>query len=89
MKPIRLSQTNVKYVFGVTLRTRFSEWQDDPKVHRGIPSTVEDLPEPTIRLGREGEEYAEIVVPDAFDPGSIMVFATDMAVGPFNLTKEA
>ena len=86
VKPIRLSRTKVKYIFGATLKTRFSEWQDDPKVHRGIPSTLEEIPEPHIKLGFDGEDYAEIVVPDSFDPGSIMVFATDMAVRPFTLT---
>jgi len=70
----------VQYIFGATLRTRFSEWKSDPKVNRGIPSSLEEIPPPVIRDGHEGEDYAEIIVPDSFDPGSIMLFATEMTV---------
>ncbi len=70
----------MQYVFGATLKTRFSDWKDDPKLHRGIPSTLEKISSPVIREGSDGEDYAEIIVPDSFEPGSIMVFATDMSV---------
>lgn len=70
----------MQYVFGATLKTRFSNWKDDPKLHRGIPSTLEKISSPVIREGSDGEDYAEIIVPDSFEPGSIMVFATDMSV---------
>jgi glycogen debranching enzyme len=56
-------------------------WKDDPKNHYGLPSTLEDITQPEIRVGKDGDgDYSEIVVPDIFGPGSIMVFATDMTV---------
>jgi glycogen debranching enzyme len=41
-----------------------------------------EIETPEIRVGKnESGEYAEIVIPEEFNPGSIMVFATDMDVG--------
>jgi hypothetical protein len=41
-----------------------------------------EIDTPEIRVGKnESGEYAEIVIPEEFNPGSIMVFATDMDVG--------
>lgn len=40
-----------------------------------------EIETPEIRVGKnESGEYAEIVIPEEFNPGSIMVFATDMDV---------
>jgi hypothetical protein len=51
----------------------------DTKVLRGLPSTLVDL-SPVIAV--EGSDhdgpYSEIVVPDKFPPGSIMLFATQL-----------
>ena len=80
VKPIKLSRTKVDYVFGASLEVHFSEWKDDPKINRGLPSSLRDIPAPVIRAGSDGEDFTEIIVPDSFEPGSIMVFATDMAV---------
>ena len=42
-----------------------------------------EIETPEIRVGKnESGEYAEIVIPEEFNPGSIMVFATDMDVSP-------
>jgi hypothetical protein len=41
-----------------------------------------EIDTPEIRVGKnDSGEYAEIVIPEEFNPGSIMVFATDMDVG--------
>ena len=40
-----------------------------------------EIETPEIRIGKnESGEYAEIVIPEEFNPGSVMVFATDMDV---------
>lgn len=40
-----------------------------------------EIETPEIRVGKnDSGEYAEIVIPEEFNPGSIMVFATDMDV---------
>lgn len=50
-------------------------------MHRGMDSELIDIAKPEIRTGEDGDgSYAEVVVPDEFAPGSIMVFATDMEV---------
>lgn len=81
VKPIRLGRTSISYIFGASIKTRFEEWEDDPSTHRGIPSTLTEIGPPEITKGIEnGEEYQEVVVPEDFAPGSIMVFATQMSV---------
>ena len=85
VKPIKLSRTKVEYIFGASLETHLSDWKDDPKIHRGLPCSLREIPPPVIRAGSDGEDFAEIIVPDSFEPGSIMVFATDMAVHLFCL----
>ncbi|KAK8847657.1 glycogen debranching enzyme [Kwoniella newhampshirensis] len=79
IKPIKLGRTKINYLFGASISTRFNEWKDDPKTHKGIPSTLTEISEPAIRTGTDGDgEYQEIVIPDVFEPGSIMVFSTAM-----------
>ncbi|OCF33773.1 glycogen debranching enzyme [Kwoniella heveanensis BCC8398] len=79
IKPIKLSRTTIDYLFGASITTDFGAWKDDRKTHKGIPSTLTEVPEPAIRHGKDGDgDYSEIIVPDHFEPGSIMVFATSM-----------
>jgi glycogen debranching enzyme len=87
VKPAKLSRTKVTYLCGASVKTHFDEWKDDPKTHGGIPSELVEIPTPEIRVGKDNDgEYSEIVVPDEFNPGSIMLFATDMDVShPFLL----
>ena len=81
VKPIRLSRSTVRFILGAAIHTRLEEWKDDPKIHKGIPSTLEEIPSCEIRTGRDSDgDFSEIVIPDTFSPGSIMLFATDMEV---------
>ncbi|WVN91067.1 glycogen debranching enzyme [Cryptococcus depauperatus CBS 7841] len=78
--PIKLGRTSISYLFGASIHTDFSRWKDDPSTHNGIPSVLKDIPKPEIRKGEEnGETYEEVIVPDEFPPGSIMVFSTQMS----------
>ncbi|KAL7419064.1 bifunctional 4-alpha-glucanotransferase/amylo-alpha-1,6-glucosidase [Cryptotrichosporon argae] len=81
IKPVKLSRTKISYIFGASLKTRASEWKDDPTTHRGIPATLEEIDSSKVEIRSGSDEsgvYQEIVVPETFEPGSIMVFATDM-----------
>jgi glycogen debranching enzyme len=83
VKPISLSRTKINYLFGASLKTHIDQFKYDSATFGGIPSELIEIETPEIRVGRNenGEEYSEIVIPDEFEPGSIMVFATDMDVG--------
>ena len=86
IKPIKLSRTKIEYVFGATIKTDFSQWKNDPNTHRGIPSTLEEIPAPPVRQGQDNDgDYSEMIVPDVFEPGSIMLLATDMTEMPKDL----
>ncbi|BEJ13378.1 hypothetical protein CspHIS471_0305520 [Cutaneotrichosporon sp. HIS471] len=81
INPFRLGRTRARFIFGASIHTRRNEWKDDPKVHYGIPSTLTPIraEEVTMRCGTDDNgNYTEVVVPDSFDPGSIMVFETAM-----------
>ncbi|OCF71062.1 glycogen debranching enzyme [Kwoniella mangroviensis CBS 8886] len=79
IKPIKLSRTNISYLFGASVSTDFSQWKSDPKTHKGIPSKLEEIPQPNIVQGQDNDGlYSEISIPDRFDPGSVMVFSTSM-----------
>jgi glycogen debranching enzyme len=81
VKPIKLSRTSIKYILGTGVSAHAGEWKDDPQMHKGIPSELTAIPEPEVRKGEDADgSYSEIVVPDVFGPGSIMIFETDMQV---------
>lgn len=59
------------------------KWSSDPKTHHGIPSELLEIPSSAVEIknSQDGDgDYAEIAVPNDFEPGSIMVFATEMTV---------
>jgi glycogen debranching enzyme len=71
----------VRYLTGASVKTDYSAWKESSTTHGGIPSTLEEIPGPEIRVGKDNDgDYSEVIVPDVFGPGSIMLFATDMAV---------
>lgn len=46
---------------------------------KGLQSNMQEIAKPIIHSGSDGEgQYEEVVVPDYFPPGSVMVFATHM-----------
>lgn len=81
LNPTKLSRTHATLIFGASLKVRADEWKDDDKVHHGLPSTLEEITADKVQIN-QGEDnngaYSEIIVPDSFTPGSILVFATDM-----------
>lgn len=81
INPFRLARTRARFIFGASLETRRNEWKDDPKVHYGIPSTLTPISADSVTMHEGSDDnghYTEVVVPDKFEPGSIMVFETTM-----------
>jgi glycogen debranching enzyme len=79
VNPFKLSRQHVKYVFGASIKTRLSEYKEGETTHRGIPSTLIELPPAPLQSGTdENGMYTEVVVPQDFEPGSIMVFRTQL-----------
>ena len=88
VKPINLSRTKITYLCGASLKTHFDQFKESTESFGGIPSELVEIDTPEIRVGeKDGEEYSEIVIPAEFEPGSIMLFATDMDVGLFPLSS--
>jgi hypothetical protein len=81
VKPIKLARTSIKYILGTGVSTHADQWKDDPTIHKGIPSVLTVIPEPEVRKGEDADgTFSEVIVPEVFGPGSIMLFETDMQV---------
>ena len=79
INPLKISRSSVNFIFGASVKINANEWKDDKEIHRGMPSELIEVSSPEIRHGKDDDgEYAEIVVPNEFPPGSIMVFETAM-----------
>jgi glycogen debranching enzyme len=64
---------------GASINISSYELVPDAKTIRGLPTTLIDVPEVIAleKLDADGP-YSEIIVPDTFPPGSIMLFTTRM-----------
>jgi glycogen debranching enzyme len=83
VKPITLSRSKIQFILGATVSTDFSKWKDDPKTHYGIPSKLTEITADKVVINTsnvDGKDESEIVVPDEFPPGSIILLGTEMAV---------
>ncbi|TDL23784.1 glycoside hydrolase family 13 protein [Rickenella mellea] len=79
IKPIRLRKTKAQFVLGASIEIPSYDIHDDPKFLTGLPSTLVDLLPVEPVEGTDGEgSYSEIIVPENFPPGSIMLFKTQM-----------
>ncbi|KAJ2927810.1 hypothetical protein H1R20_g9280, partial [Candolleomyces eurysporus] len=77
--PIQLRRTRAKYVLGASIEISSYDVPKDPEIIRGLPSKLVDIPPANIaRKQDDAGPYSEIVVPDYFPPGSIMVFETQI-----------
>ena len=65
---------------GYTINVSSYEIDADPDVLRGLPSELTEVPEvvPVEGSNQEGA-YTEIVVPEFFPPGSVMLFETQVS----------
>ncbi|KAK4052230.1 bifunctional 4-alpha-glucanotransferase/amylo-alpha-1,6-glucosidase [Microbotryomycetes sp. JL221] len=85
--PIRLDGTNVKYIGGAQIQINSAESRDTKDTLKGLDATVTEPSKPStsVKKVQDGVAYSEIVVPDTFPPGSVLVFATWMDQLPDDL----
>ncbi|KAG8864449.1 hypothetical protein FRC20_010187, partial [Serendipita sp. 405] len=88
IKPIQLRRTKAKFIYGASLDIHSYEDVNDPKLLKGLDSTLCLLPPVEGRNGADNDgPYQEIVVPDSFPPGSIMLFSTKLEELPPNIDQ--
>ncbi|KAG8948781.1 hypothetical protein FRC03_000579 [Tulasnella sp. 419] len=79
IKPIQLRRTKAKFILGASVEISSYEIPVDTKTIKGLPSTLKHITPFAPIEGSDGDgPYSEIVVPDYFPPGSVMVFETQM-----------
>lgn len=79
VQPFKLNRTKVQYIMGKTLEITDVEEPKDDKILHGLPSKLVDVANPPIEEGTDDDGfYTQLVVPDTFPPGSIMLFSTSM-----------
>ncbi|KAG8899597.1 hypothetical protein FRB99_006561, partial [Tulasnella sp. 403] len=77
--PIKLRRTKAEFIYGTTVDIPSYDLPVDTTTIRGLPATLGRISSFDIRQGSDEEgPYTEIIVPDYFPPGSILVFATQM-----------
>lgn len=77
--PIKLRRTKVKFIAGATLDITSYDIPNDPNLLKGLPSKLTEMPAVVVPQGLDQESpYSEIIVPEYFPPGSIMVFETQL-----------
>ncbi|EPQ56459.1 glycoside hydrolase family 13 protein [Gloeophyllum trabeum ATCC 11539] len=79
ISPQKLRRTKAKYIYGATIDFPDYEDKSDSETLRGLPGKLTDIPPVVAPQGLDNEgPYVEIIVPEYFPPGSIMLFETQM-----------
>ena len=79
VNPIQLRRTRAKYILGAKVEITAYDPPKDKDLLKGLPSKLVDIP--PIEIYKKNDDYgpySEIVVPDIFPPGSVMVFETQI-----------
>ncbi|TFY77346.1 hypothetical protein EWM64_g6668 [Hericium alpestre] len=77
IEPVKLRRSKAKFIFGAS--TEFAPYIDDPTTIKGTPSKLIPISPVIPQEGSDGDgSYSDIVVPDYFPPGSIMIFETQL-----------
>ncbi|CAL1714662.1 unnamed protein product [Somion occarium] len=79
ISPIKLRRTKAKFVYGAHIKFSSYENNKDPNLLRGLPGKLVEMREVVAPQGLDNEgPFAEIIVPEYFPPGSIMLFETQL-----------
>ena len=79
--PFKLSRQDVKFLCGASLQTHPDQFNESDQTFKSIPSELVEITECEVRAGSdENGSFAEVVVPNQFEPGSILLFQTEMKV---------
>ncbi|KAF5316807.1 hypothetical protein D9619_006196 [Psilocybe cf. subviscida] len=77
--PIKLRRTKAKFVFGATLNFASYDVTQDTTTIKGMQGCLEEMAPVIVPQGLDGEgPYSEVIVPEHFPPGSILVFETQL-----------
>jgi glycogen debranching enzyme len=76
---VKLRRTKAKYIYGARLDFSSYDSRNDEKTLRGMDGTLVELPTVVVPQGLDDEgPYGEVIVPEEFPPGSIMLFETQL-----------
>jgi glycogen debranching enzyme len=79
VNPVRLRRTKAKFLYGATLDISSYDISSDPSTLKGLPAKLNELPTIVAPQGLDNDgPYTEVIVPETFPPGSIMLFETQM-----------
>ena len=79
VNPIKLRQTRAKFILGATVVISSYEVSTNTQTLQGLPSRLVEMTSVVVPQGHDQEgPYAEIIVPEFFPPGSIMLFETQL-----------
>lgn len=77
--PIKLRSTRVKYITGYTIDISSYETVKDGATLKGLPGKITEIPTIVVPQGLDADgPFSEIIIPEYFPPGSIMVFETHL-----------
>ncbi|KAG2011571.1 glycogen debranching enzyme [Coprinopsis cinerea AmutBmut pab1-1] len=79
--PIKLRRTRAKYILGASISISSYTPSKDSTTLKGLPSTLVDIPSSSVPIHTSSDSsgpYSEIIVPQTFPPGSIMIFETQI-----------
>ena len=79
VNPIKLRRQKASYIFGYSISIPSCKPIKDPALLLGLPSELLSVPPGVLVEGSDAEgPFTDIIVPENFPPGSMMVFATVM-----------
>ncbi|GLB41961.1 putative glycogen debranching enzyme, glucanotransferase domain [Lyophyllum shimeji] len=79
INPVKLRRTRAKFILGATIDISSYEISPDAKSLHGLPSKLVEMSPVVVPQGLDYEgPFSEVVVPEYFPPGSIMLFETQL-----------
>lgn len=76
---MKLRRTKARFITGASIDIQSYEIDKDEKLLKGLPSKLVEMPTVVVPQGLDVDgPYAEIVVPEYFPPGSVMIFETQL-----------
>lgn len=79
VNPIKLRRTRARFIFGATIKISSYEVSKTSTSLQGMPSELVEMAPVVVPQGLDSEgPYAEIIVPEYFPPGSIMIYETQL-----------
>ncbi|KAJ3745558.1 glycoside hydrolase family 13 protein [Lentinula detonsa] len=79
ISPIKLRRTRAKFIMGASIDIHSHDLPADVNTLKGLPHKLVEMSPVVVPQGLDAESpYAEIIVPEYFPPGSIMLFETHL-----------